>query len=139
MKGYPAPLFEKLFDEDREISFEKNPKKLLSLKELEQSIHYSLMSLLNTKKNIFWDAYKKVPFSYGVEVARAIYSEDDSQLAELERHIEEAIRSFEPRLINPNVHIMRSSNVNSLSATIDAELKVGTERVQLSFPIVLEA
>lgn len=87
MKGYNAPLFEKLFDEDRDIPFEKMPKKFLSFKELEQSVSFSLSNLLNTRKNIFWKTPDgiKIPFQYGVNVQKSIYFEDDVDLSGLEK------------------------------------------------------
>lgn len=53
--------------------------------------------------------------------------------------MEEAIKIFEPRLLNIKVNIIRlNNNLGSLSATIDADVKLGKERIQLSFPIVVE-
>lgn len=138
------PLFEKLIDENTEESFEKTTKTLSSFEELQASIMEDLSRLLNTRLIAFWQDYaaknQQTPFLYGVDIDAAMSTQNTSDMQVLEQHIETAVRNFEPRLINPQVHVQGTGNdPGTLFITIDAYLMMENRRVPLSFPIILNS
>jgi type VI secretion system lysozyme-like protein len=138
-------LFRKLIDEDTSITFEKNPKSLCSNDELRESIIEDLSMLLNTRVASFWMEYVDknkqcaVPFSYGATITEAVFSENAFDMREVEQRIDDAIRRFEPRLMDPKSTIINySKDFSTVFVNIDAVLVAENRKMQLSFPIVLE-
>ena len=137
-----TPLFEKLLDEDTEIPFEKVPNAFMTFEELQKSIMDDVSRLLNTRISVFWKDYAQknqmTPFSYGVDITAAISTENVVEMRELEVRIENALKTFEPRLIEPKVYVQGVGNdPSSLFINIDALVEMENRRVPLSFPVVL--
>lgn len=138
-----SPLFDKLIDEDPLASFEKTPKNLQTLDELQESIKDDVSRLLNTRQPFFWRNFSaqnnfSTPFVYGIDLTSAIYTEDAVELRKVEARIEEAIRLFEPRLIDPRVKVQKLDNIpESLFASIDAFVETEDRRVPISFPVTV--
>lgn len=139
---FTAPLFKKLMDENTEIPFEKIPDSFLSFEELQSSIAEELSQLLNTRISVFWKDYvqnnRTIPFSYGVDITTAIYTENAVEMRKLETHVENAIKTFEPRLIDPKAYIQGfGKDPSSLFINIDASVMAENRRIPMSFPIIL--
>lgn len=137
-----SPLFEKLTDENPELFFEKIPKKLLSFKELRESIREDVSRLLNTRLPIFWKDYQNKsrckPFVYGVSITASTFTEDIVEIRKVEAHIENVLGMFEPRLIDPRVKVKKLDNIpEALFAYIDAAVKIEDRRLPISFPITV--
>ncbi|MDR3155502.1 MAG: GPW/gp25 family protein [Holosporaceae bacterium] len=138
-------LFRKLIDEDTSITFEKNPKRLCTTSELQESIVEDLSMLLNTRVASFWkectDRNKEctVPFAYGTNVTDTVFSENAFDMKEVELCIDDAIRRFEPRLIDAKSSIVSySQDFSTVFINIDAVMITENHKTQLSFPVVLE-
>lgn len=137
---FASPLFEKLLDEDPEDVFEGIPKNFQSFKELEESIKEDVSNLLNTRLPLSKKKTKvdSTPFNYGVNLTAAIFTEDVVKLREVESSIEKALKTFEPRLIDPKVKVQKMDNIpESLFAFIDTSVRVGDCRIPLSFPVAV--
>ena len=137
-----TPLFEKLLDEDTEIPFEKVPKSFMSFEDLQKSIMEDVSRLLNTRISVFWKDYAQKnqmsPFSYGVDITAAISPNNVVEIRELEVHIENALKAFEPRLIEPKVYVQGVGNdPSSLFINIDAYIEMNNRRIPASFPVIL--
>lgn len=137
-----APLFERLTDENTEIPFEKVPKSFSSLEEMRASIIEDISRLLNTRISAFWRDYEQknriTPFSYGVDISAALSTENTAEMRALEAHIEKALRTFEPRLIDPKVYVQGTENdPGSLFINIDASIIMENRRIPMSFPVIL--
>ncbi|MDR1335103.1 MAG: GPW/gp25 family protein, partial [Holosporaceae bacterium] len=124
-------LFKKLIDEDISVTFEKNPKRLCTSNELRESIVEDLSMLLNTRVASFWNecsAKNKeypIPFSYGTNVTDAIFSENVFDMQEVELRIDDAIRRFEPRLMDAKSSIVSySQDFSTVFINIDAVMIV---------------
>ncbi|MBR1734157.1 MAG: type VI secretion system baseplate subunit TssE [Alphaproteobacteria bacterium] len=142
---FVMPLFEKLTDENTEIPFEKAPKTLLSLEELQNSIIEDVTRLLNTRISAFWRNFEQknqmnTPFSYGVDISAALSTENTTEMRELEARIEKALKTFEPRLIDPKVYVKAiGNNPGSLFINIDASIIMENRRISMSFPVILSS
>jgi type VI secretion system lysozyme-like protein len=133
-------LFDKLVDDNLEESFEKNSKRNLTFNELQNSISNDLTCLLNTRVATYWKSQaNKTPYSYGVNVTAPTSVESVFEIQELESRIDDAIRQFEPRLINAKSQVMNIGNdPSSVFINIDAMINVENRKTPLSFPIVID-
>jgi type VI secretion system lysozyme-like protein len=136
------PLFEKLIDNDPEVLFEKVPKQLANLAELEDLIRLDLSRLLNTRISIFWKNYSSkiaIPFAYGVNITAPASAENVFEIQEIEAHVDEIIKQFEPRLIGARSHVINlGKDPSSLFMNIEATIEIENRRTPLSFPVVID-
>jgi type VI secretion system lysozyme-like protein len=142
MNSALKPLFEKLIDEDTDVTFEKNPKHFSSLAELQNSILEDLSRLLNTRLSVFWRDFSEknyaTPFSYGINITSEISSENSANMQQLETRIDKIIRQFEPRLIDAKSHFQGiGSDPSFISVKIDATVMFENKRAPLTFPVVI--
>ena len=138
-----TPLFERLTDENTEILFEKVPKSFSSLEKMQTSVMEDVSRLLNTRISAFWRDYEQknhiTPFSYGVDINASLSTENTVEMRELENHIENALRTFEPRLVDPKVYVQGTGNdPGSLFINIDASIIMENRRIPMSFPVILK-
>jgi type VI secretion system lysozyme-like protein len=135
-------LFERLIDEDPDESFEKHPKKFLNFRELQESLARDLSRLLNTRVSQFWkDNFGKttVPYSYGVNITAPASAENVFEIHGLESNIDDAIRRFEPRLINAKSHVIGTyRDPSRVFIDIEATINIENRKTQLSFPIAID-
>ncbi|MDR1561393.1 MAG: type VI secretion system baseplate subunit TssE [Holosporaceae bacterium] len=141
--GNIIPLFETLIDSDTETQFEKVSKRISTLAELQNSIEKDLSRLLNTRVSNVWKACgseSRTPFSYGVNITAPTSAENVFEIQDLEARIDDVIKSFEPRLTNAKSRVVGfGKDPSTLFVNIEAVLSVENRRVQLSFPVVIDA
>lgn len=138
-----APLFERLTDEELDVPFEKTPKRFTSLSEKQSLILKDLSLLLNTRVAILWQNYLSrlpVPYSYGVNVTCTVSAENIFEIQQLEKRIDDAIRRFEPRLINAKSHVIGTgTDPSTLFINIEAEIMIHGHQTPLTFPVVVNS
>ena len=137
-------LFEKLTDEDLDVDFEKVPRKFASLAELQNSILENLQLLLNTRVAIRWKEYIEndaindaFPFSYGVNATGAVFADNVFEMQDLEAHILNVIKKFEPRLHDINVQLEVKQSPTRVFVNVDANVRVEEQEIALFFPVVM--
>ena len=135
--GVPAPLFDRLTDDDLEESFEPKIKSYISLQELQESIAEDLSRLLNTRVSDFWRDYD-TPYSYGINATCPTSVDNEFEIQELENRIDSVIKNFETRLKNVAAHVISRDNVGNLHLIIDAQMVDHDHLTPLSFPVVIK-
>ncbi|MDR0968829.1 MAG: type VI secretion system baseplate subunit TssE [Holosporaceae bacterium] len=133
-------LFEKLIDENADESFEKTPKRFATFAEFQDSIAQDLTRLLNSKVATAWRKNPiTTPYAYGAIVTAPAAAEDVFEIQELQSRIDDAIRKFEPRLINAKSTFVGVGNDSSVAfVTIDATVNLENRKAPLSFPITID-
>ena len=136
-----APLFDRLVDEDLDVTDDPKPVHFLSLEELQESIIHDLSDLLNTRLTSSWQRYVEkvvVPYSYGTNIKIPTSPDNAYEIQELEETINQAIRDFEPRLIDAHAKIVGIHDpAGTLSIVIDAIVVYKERHAALSFPMVI--
>ena len=101
----PMPLFERLEDDAPFVAHEAQVQRMLTVDELRASVRGELMRLLNTRRGTVRDGRPLDVLCYGLpdwSGSSAARSEDRAALA---RDVVEAVRAFEPRLLQPRAQI----------------------------------
>lgn len=142
----PAPLFDRLIDENPETTTEPSPLRTYNREQLKDSIQRELQALLNTRPNtkrlegleddphniaattLFYGAHN---FSF-VDVTSASGKE------QVKTTLAQAIENFEPRLTNIQVTITEfERNAQRLKVIIEGYVKIGELREHWSFPVII--
>ena len=97
----PMPLFERLEDDEPFSSEEYHIQRLLSADELRASVRAELMRLLNTRRGAARGKRPLGVLEYGLPDWSAHSAARSADRSALERDIVDAIRVFEPRLVEP--------------------------------------
>lgn len=147
-RGAPIPLFEKLADSDRSATEEIPSKRFYNQFELVQSIQMELSRILNTRANARKSDYDQLakdernfglPQLYGLADFSQYDAANRGDYPRIARLCENAIRTFEPRLVNPIVTITEYDPQKArLYAIIDAELNVQNFQGEVTFPMEIE-
>jgi type VI secretion system lysozyme-like protein len=101
----PMPLFERLQDDAPFVSYEPQVRRTLTADELRASVRAELMRLLNTRRGAARDGRPLDVLVYGLPDWSASSAARSADRAALERDVVEAVRAFEPRLVQPRAHI----------------------------------
>ena len=135
-----ASLLDRLIDLDPRSSRDVEPSRAESVRELKRSVQRDLESLLNARNPYadlppsFTEAWQSV-LTYGLPDCTVGYARDDERVKQL---IQNAIRTFEPRLANPTVTITPSQTLEAtISLRIDARLLMDPAPEPVSFDVVV--
>ena len=142
--GAPAPLFDRLIDEDPETTTEYPVKKNLNRFELIQSIEHEVSRILNTRatvKRAEYEDFSEDPLNFGLPEMFGLgdFSQYDAtnqqewpRIAEL---CEQAIKRYEPRIKNVSATVTAfDKKGQSLSITIHADFAMKEFQGELTFP-----
>ena len=141
--GAPAPLFDRLIDDEPQVSREVRVRNMLGPVGLRDSIRAEIMRLIDTRRAISVEAALAEPgpltvLDYGIADITSLMPDniDDRRLIRLA--LEKAIAAFEPRLARPNVQVeLRSGHPGCLRLEITGMMRVGNVMEPVAFPIDL--
>lgn len=142
-RGGALPLFDRLRDEDRELTREINPHRTLSVEEVRRSVVEETDALFNTRNPLSIEELEKrgdlTALEYGVPDLVDFspqYLEDRRRMARVYRDI---LQAFEPRLHDLRITVEElADNRQKLVMRIDGNVQVGDVMAPLSFPVVIE-
>jgi len=135
-----VPLFERLIDEDLDEVFEATPKRFSTPEELRSSIQKDLENLLNTRSASLWKKFdSSALYSYGVNITAPASAPNVFEIQKLESEIDDAIKQFEPRLIDAKSRLVCiEDDPSKVRVSIDAMVMLENRKTPLSFPIVID-
>ena len=135
-----ASLLDRLIDTDFRSSRDVEPSRADSVRELKRAVQRDLESLLNARNphpdlpQSFAEAWQSV-LTYGLPDFSVGFTRDDDRVKQI---IQNAIRTFEPRLANPTVTIAPSQTLEpTITLRIDARLIMDPAPEPVSFDVVL--
>lgn len=141
IKGAKALLFERLVDEDLHTPGEGQPFRIYGVAALRDSVGRELSRLLNTRCPRLGgpiDEADRTILDYGVPNFSEMSTGSDTDMHQLARILEKAIKAYEPRLRNVQVTIESSkTSKTTASGSIEAMLVIGNVNEPVSFPLVL--
>jgi type VI secretion system protein ImpF len=137
-------VLDRLIDYEPEITREPPPSRSKSLRQLKQAVLRDLEYLLNTRQTVDWvtSDLKELNNSlavYGLPDFASVSIKSPSEQNRLQRSLESAISTFEPRLEDVIVTIMPIDDLRrSLHFRIDARLRVEPAPEPVTFDAVLQ-
>jgi type VI secretion system protein ImpF len=141
--GAPAPLFDRLIDNDPGNPSEAKGRRILDEPGLRASLKAELHCLLNTRAPIDADQLaerRRTTIDYGLPDLSYFLSGAGRSRGELARLIEETIAAFEPRLLSPRAAISEAPDRReALIVKIAGKLAIGTVMQPVSFALALPA
>jgi type VI secretion system protein ImpF len=138
-------VLDRLIDEDPDRVLEAPPSRSKSIEDLKQSIKRDLEWLLNTRQGTAGapSGLKELAHSlaaYGLPDISAFNAKSPSDHARMQRILEKAIGSFEPRLEGVIVTLVPVRDLEQkLRFRIDARLRVEPAPEPVTFDTVLQA
>jgi type VI secretion system protein ImpF len=140
--GAPALLFERLIDQDIYTPSESSPFRILTRRELRESVRREVEYLLNTRSPFpafFLRTLEPAAFSYGVpDFFSLFYPFEGEMERKLCALLGTTIMSFEPRLKNVQANLLDYRKIRrSLRLEIVADLIVGNINEPISFEVIL--
>lgn len=141
--GAPAPLFDRLIDDEPLVSREVRVRNMLGPLALRDSIRVEIMRLIDTRRPISVEAALAevgplTVLEYGIADVSSLMPDniDDRRLMRLA--LEKAIAAFEPRLARPMVQVERlPGRPGCLRLEITGMMRVGNVMEPVAFPIDL--
>lgn len=111
--------------------------RLLDEKELRASVARELSDLLNTRAPVpieLLEARARSAIDYGIPDFSAFPMGENDATIRLERHVRQAILTYEPRITDPKIEIARGvGTAESISIVVRGGLQVGMMRVPVVF------
>jgi type VI secretion system protein ImpF len=139
-----ASVFDRLLDYEPEVSHEPVASRAKSLRQLKQSVRRDLEWLLNTRQMPGAtppgsQELKRSLAAYGLPDFSVLSPDSPADQKYMRREIEDAIRTFEPRLEDVIVSVapLRSTE-RAMRFRIDARLKVEPAPEPVTFDTVLQ-
>jgi type VI secretion system protein ImpF len=138
-------VLDRLIDEESDRAIEAPPSRSKGLEDLKQSVKRDLEWLLNTRQDVAGAPadLKEVAHSlatYGLPDFSAFSVKSPADHARMQRILEKAISSFEPRLENVVVTLVPVRDLEQkLRFRIDARLRVEPAPEPVTFDTVLQA
>lgn len=141
-------LIDRLLDDDPDVSTEAGWSWTQDLRELKQSVVRDLEALLNTRQtrtellaNSPDAEIAQSVLTYGLPDLTSATADNPDAREQLRLAVEEAIRRFEPRLIDVRVHAREpeGSFDRTLRLTVEAWLALDPEPVPVTFDTVVES
>lgn len=138
-------VLDRLIDEDPDRACETPPSRSKSIEELKQSVKRDLEWLLNTRRDATGghSISKELTSSlatFGLPDFSAFSLKSPSDHARMQRILEQAIISFEPRLESVTVTLVPVRDVEQkLRFRIDARLRIEPAPEPVTFDTVLQA
>jgi len=146
--GAFAPLFDRLTDHNPKVREESTVFVTLNKQQLLESIRQEVENLLNTRCPLTLEAYKALgpdhriygmPALFGLSDASSMDGENKTTWYKSAQLIENAIRIFEPRLVDVTVRMRRfDTNTQMLYVDIAGQYKIGKCIEHITFPIVMQ-
>lgn len=146
--GGPAPLFDRLTDQDIHATEEVTPLLNYTKEEVIESVAREASNLLNTRCKIPYKEYENMEpsaLTYGVPDLYGFFDESyaDPSRAEdvlkLCAFMSTSLKLFEPRLDNVHVELARYDQSNQTAyLTVSADLKLEHTIDPISFPVVVD-
>jgi len=143
--GALAPLFDRLVDLEPELSQELDPFAPLSAQALQESIIHELSLVFNTRPTAKRLAGEDIPDSvsdyalptfFGLADFSWLDAGKDFYLHRIIRLLEDVIRHYEPRLMNPKVKVREMDRaILGLHVDITGTIDPGTGIQQVNFPL----
>jgi type VI secretion system protein ImpF len=138
-------ILDRLLDFEPKLSQESPKTRLRSLREFKQSVKRDLEWLLNSRchleediKNTSQELYKSV-LAYGLPDFTGVGIRSNVEQARLTKAVEEAIKTYEPRLSNLKVTLEPFSDVDkTIKFRIEAQLNVEPAPEPVVFDTVLQ-
>jgi type VI secretion system protein ImpF len=138
-------VLDRLIDEDPDRALEAPPSRSKSIEDLKQSVKRDLEWLLNTRQDVAGapSGLKELAHSlatYGLPDFSAFSVKSPSDHARMQRILEKAISSFEPRLESVTVTLVPVRDTEQkLRFRIDARLRIEPAPEPVTFDTVLQA
>jgi type VI secretion system protein ImpF len=138
-------VLDRLIDEDTDRVFEATPSRAKSIEDLKQSVKRDLEWLLNTRQDAAGApvGLKEVTHSlatYGLPDFSTFSIKSQSDHVRMQRILEKAISSFEPRLESVIVTLVPVRDLEQkLRFRIDARLRIEPAPEPVTFDTVLQA
>jgi type VI secretion system lysozyme-like protein len=139
--GARALLFDRLVDLEPQSQKEVRPLRVLDKKGLKDSVRRELGRLLNTRRPIPLASplEERTVINYGIPDFSSLSPHSDNDRRRVEFWMQEAIRNYEPRLVNVKVSVEPvAKDERSLTARIDADLQLDTIREPVAFSVVVK-
>jgi type VI secretion system protein ImpF len=137
-------VLDRLIDEEPDRAFETLPSRSKSIEDLKQSVKRDLEWLLNTRRDAAGvpSGVKELNYSlamYGLPDFTSFSIKSPADQGRMQRILETAISSFEPRLENVVVTMVPVRDVEQkLRFRIDARLKIEPAPEPVTFDTVLQ-
>lgn len=145
-KGAPAPLFDRLQDDDLQRPIDTEEKAYLDEEGLIASIQREINRILDSRLGSESDlsanndgiAYL-LPEEFGMRDYGSLSSRTDSDYDLILSSIRTAIERFEPRLHNPRVALVSLTKENSgIEITISGDVDIYQQRRPVRFPMTVK-
>lgn len=138
-KGAPAPLLDRLVDDDPSVRSEPMPRRSLDLEGLAESVEREVRRVLNTRcsfRESEIDYDRRTVIDYGLVDISPYFTGNPQDQARLSRHVARTIAAYEPRLSRISVTVERMhKETRALDVRIDGELIYEDVVQPISFPI----
>ena len=139
--GARALLFDRLVDLEPQSQKEVRPLRVLDKKGLKDSVRRELGRLLNTRRPIPLapPLEERTVINYGIPDFSSLSAQSDNDRRRLEHWMQEAIRNYEPRLVNVKVTVEPvEKSERTVTARIDADLQLETVREPVAFTVLVK-
>jgi type VI secretion system protein ImpF len=138
-KGAPAPLLDRLCDDDPGVAAEPVPRRYLDLDGLAGSVRREIGTLLNSRCGLTEDEIDYETRSvadFGLIDLSHLFTDNPRDRERLARHVARTIAAYEPRLIRVHVTVEAlRRQTGTLDLRIDGGLRFGETVEPISFPL----
>lgn len=138
-KGAPAPLFDRLCDDDPGVSAEPVPRRYLDLDGLADSVRREIHTLLNsrsglTEEEIDYEARSVA--DYGLADLSHLFTDNPRDKERVAQHVARTIAAYEPRLTGVHVAVEAvRRQTGTLDLRVEGGLRFGDTVEPISFPL----
>lgn len=141
-KGAPAPLFDRLCDDDPGVPTEPVPRRYLDLDGLAQSVEREIHTLLNSRSGLTEgevDYDHRSVSDYGLVDLSHLFTDNPRDKERVARHVARTIAAYEPRLTGLRVVVEAvRRQTGTLDLRIEGGLKFGSTVEPISFPLRID-
>lgn len=138
-EGAPVPLFDRLSDDAPGVRAEAEPRRVLDLDGLKESVGREIEILLNTRcplKEEDIDYKTRSVIDYGLVDIAPYFTRSVDDRRRLSQHIARTIAVYEPRLTRVSVTIEdMSRETHRLLVRVDGAVRFGNVVHPVSFPV----
>jgi type VI secretion system protein ImpF len=144
-EGAPMPLFDRLIDFKPHVKSEQLVQNFLDEEGLKQSIAQELENILDSRIADEIDLPEGdegygflMPEQFGLRDFSSLTAQSERGLRDITSHIRTAILRFEPRLLNPRVHIIAARKEKTdIEVEIHGLVIIDKAMVPMMFPLTL--
>lgn len=139
---HSAPLLDRLIDWNPKEKTEQNVLRAYTKTELTQAILRDLSWLLNTRcptnRKVLEQREQRSVIDYGIPDFGDLHTQNPDDRVIIIENIEQAIKTYEPRLTNVKVVFDKEQNQQQLVGYIEADLRFNQTVEPLTFPITIK-